>query len=108
MKVTVRKRFRDIETRQIMKVGEVVEYDDERAHELARGRFVTIVGDEILTEEDEAPTGDDNNTDKGSQADTDNPEKEEVMAEQIEKAETSHVAKPETDKPNKLGRKTKK
>ena len=108
MKVTVRKRFRDIETRQIMKVGDVAEYDNERAEELARGRFVSIIGEEVLSEDNDAPTGDDDSTDKDNEEDIDNPEKKEVKEEKVEKVETVHIAKSETNKPGKPGRKASK
>lgn len=107
MIVTVRKRFRDKDTLQIFNVGDVAEYDDERAMELVRGRFVTIKNEDISTEEDDTPTGnvDDENT--GNEPDTDNSEKEEVT-EETEKSATTNIAKEETNKPNKPGRKIKK
>lgn len=105
MKVTVRRRFRDRDTLQILNIGDVAEYDNERAIELARGRFVSIYSEDVPDEEDETPNADDDNEDTGKDSDFDTSEKKEVEDEDTEKNDTSHTPKAETTRPNKPGRK---
>lgn len=104
MKVRIRKRFRDIETREIQHVGHVVEYDQERAMELAHGGFVEIVepSDTPMGETDSTASNggaDDNNTDNSEDG-----ESKDVDSDR-EKVEASHIPKKEGNKPGKPGRK---
>lgn len=92
MKVRIKKRFRDIDTRKIMFVGEFADYADDRAEQLAMGGFVIIEEsqEDLAVVEDPCKPADanDENTEKVEQ-------KEDVAA----KAESEHVPKSEIPTP---------
>lgn len=88
MKVLIKKRFRDVDTGQIMYVGNTADYERERAHKLARSGFVQML------DKYELPS-----------------EPEEDQIETPEKVEVAPPSKRETDgipHKNKRGRKPKK
>jgi len=98
MKVRIKKRFRDINTRKIMFIGEFAEYDNDRALQLAQGGFVFIEenGEALAPNDDPSESSDVNDED---------PEKDEHKENISEKVESEHVPKSETPTPNQRGRK---
>ncbi|ACU61355.1 hypothetical protein [Chitinophaga pinensis] len=113
MKVKIKKRFRDIESKEIMQIGQVVDYDKERAVSLSLGGFVEIL-DQAAEPEDTQPgetsgpsdnaIHDDNDDTVESEEDTEKPD----VNPDIEKFETSHIPKAETAHPTGKGRGAKK
>lgn len=59
-------------------IGQTVEYDEERAYELERAGFVTVI-------------------DGNSQSQIEEPEKQEIPVVEPEKTETGHIPKKETE-----------
>lgn len=92
MKVRIKKRFRDIDTRKIMFVGEFADYADDRAEQLAMGGFVAIEE----SQEDLAVVEDPCNP---SDADDENNEKVVQKEAVVTKAESEHVPQSEISTP---------
>lgn len=88
MKVRIKKRFRDIDTRKIMFIGEYAEYDKDRAKQLAEGGFVTIEESEKVLSVIDNPS---ESSDVDNEDTTDDDHKEDID----EKVESEHVPKSE-------------
>ena len=115
MKVTIRKRFRDADTQQLMLAGQKAEYDKVRALKLARSGFVQI--DEVIEEDapnfslDEVETESPEQSISGPDEQGEEPatEEDDDEAEEPEKVEVPAPSKKEiTGFPGKRGRKPKK
>lgn len=98
MKVRIKRKFRDIDTRKVMFIGEFADYDNDRAQQLAQGGFVII-------EESEEALSITNDPSESSDVNDEDPAKDEHKKDINEKVESEHVPKSETPTPNQRGRK---
>lgn len=76
MKVRVRKSYRDSGTGKIMRIGEEVEYESNRAKSLEASGFVSLLETQEDVEATELVSNGDNTTDKAKKEFDHSPEKD--------------------------------